>query len=100
MSLIVCASCSRHVRETSCPFCGADLVHAPAVTPSRIPRIALVTAAAAVVAASACGTTTPLYGGPPVDASSVDAAKDASTQQDAVATFYGGPPIDSGLGGD
>jgi hypothetical protein len=41
----------------------------------------------------------PAYGGPPNDASALDAG-DASSQQDAVATFYGGPPIDSGLGGD
>lgn len=96
MSLAVCSSCSRHVRESVCPFCGAAVVAPVAVSGMRLPRIALVTAAAAAVAASACASAA--YGGPPIDASTNDAAQQNDAGQDATATFYGGPPIDSGFG--
>jgi hypothetical protein len=100
MSLSVCPSCSRHVRESACPFCGADVTTAQATTLPRVARIALLGAAAAAVA-SACSSSSPLppYGAPPPpDASSDVVQKDAGN--DAIATFYGGPPIDSGGAGD
>ncbi len=90
MSLAVCSSCLRHVRESTCPFCGAHVAHATTVTLPRAARIALV-GAAAVSAAVACSSTTspqPLYGAAMPD-SSIDA------HEDAIATFYGGVPIDA-----
>jgi hypothetical protein len=96
MSLRLCPSCSRHVREEECPFCGAHVAPLPPADPlPRVARIALLGAAAAAVA-TACSTTSPqpLYGAVIPDASAD--ANDAG--QDAVATFYGGPPIDSGFG--
>jgi hypothetical protein len=94
MSLRVCLSCSRHVREDLCPFCGADVPQVAETTLPRVARIALLGAAAAAVA-TACSTTSPqpLYG-----AVIPDASTDADAGQDAMATFYGGPPIDSSTG--
>ncbi len=109
MSLSVCSSCSRHVRESSCPFCGAAVAVTPRGAAPRVARIVLLGGAAAV--AAACSSAQPLYGAPAPDASSQDAAQnDASpgpmygavmpdagdAGPDAPATFYGGPPIDSG----
>ncbi len=88
MSLSVCPSCSRHVRESACPFCGADVAHASPSPIRHLPRIALVGAVAATIASTACSSA---YGGPPIDASTPD-----GSTQDAMATFYGGPPIDAG----
>jgi len=98
MSLRLCPSCSRHVREDACPFCGADVTPvAPNPAMPRMARIALVSiGAAAVATATACGSTVAAYGGPPD--TGADAAQDAG--QDAMATFYGGVPIDSGGAGD
>ena len=96
MSLRVCPSCSRHVRDDLCPFCSADV---PRVVESTIPRVARVVllGAAAAAVATACSTSSqPLYGAVMPD-SSADAPSDADDAgQDAIATFYGGPPIDSG----
>jgi hypothetical protein len=96
MSLRVCSSCSRHVREPSCPFCGAE---GPGTTPPaprpRVARAVMLGAAAAM--ATACTSVTPLYGGSPPDASA-DGQADAA--QDGMIAFYGGPPIDSGPLGD
>ena len=96
MSLRLCSSCSRHVREDVCPFCGGDVAPLAATSPiPRVARIALVTIGAAAVA-TACSSTVAMYGGPP------DTGADSSSQdagQDAIATFYGGVPIDSGEAG-
>jgi hypothetical protein len=93
MSLRLCPSCSRHVREEECPFCGAHVAPLPPAAPlPRVARIALLGAAAAAVA-TACSSAQPLYG-----AVIPDAGFDANDAgQDAIATFYGGVPIDSGL---
>ncbi len=93
MSLAICSSCSRHVRETTCPFCGASIAPRTSVTLARMSRIGLVGAAAAAAATTiaACSSAEPMYGCvcPPPDASS------DVQQGDAIATFYGGPPIDA-----
>lgn len=96
MSLNVCPSCLRHVRETTCPFCAAPVLGSTAPTGPRVARIALLGGAA--VLAAACGTTSPqpAYGGPFPDASS-DASQTDGSQEDAIATFYGGPPLEAGL---
>ena len=87
--LVPCTGCSRHIRstETACPFCRA--VAEPVATrsmrevrgPLRLSRAAL--ALAGLTALTACGKepeTKTIYGGPPVD---------PNTQQ---AAAYGGPP--------
>ena len=97
MSLVVCAACSRHVREPTCPFCGAAVATAVAAPAPRVARAALLGAVALV--ASACSSA--VYGGPPIDGGGPDATtkSDAAADAgpDAIATFYGGPPIDSGI---
>ena len=92
MSLSVCPSCSRHVRESSCPFCGADVTPVVVTTSPRVARIALVGAAAVLTACSAQA----LYGGPMPDAAPPNDAAQSDAGNDAMATFYGGPPIDAG----
>jgi len=98
MSLSVCPSCARHVRERACPFCGADV---PPVVATPRPRVARIALLGAAVVATACGTTLePVYGAPAPDA----AANDAAQNPDATAAFYGAVPFDagpdSGDGGD
>ena len=89
MSLSVCPSCSRHVRESVCPFCGASVaLDAPRVA-RHLPRIAILGAAAAAATTIAACSSEPMYG----CVCPADAGYDA--QQDAMATFYGGPPIDA-----
>jgi len=98
MSLRLCPSCSRHVREDVCPFCQSNVAPAVAVTLPRVARIALVGIGAAAVA-TACSGPAPAYGGPPDTGTGDSAAQDSGGNDagnDAVATFYGGPPIDSG----
>jgi len=92
MSLSVCPSCSRHVRERACPFCGASVAREKTITLPRVSRIALVgaAAAAAVTSIAACSSPQALYGcvcPPP------DGGTDAHV--DAIATFYGGVPVDA-----
>ena len=101
----ICEGCQRHVREASCPFCGAAsrVVTKPK---ARMSRASLIGAAAITLA---CGSTTQpqddagtqdsgsdslqgAYGGPPPDASAVDAPYDGPV------AAYGGPPIDGGGG--
>ena len=122
MSLRLCASCNRHVRESSCPFCGATESLPLPVPHSRSSRAAMVFGTATMVTAIACGgtvetgdsgtgpsptptttnSTAPVYGAP-VDASPPpkDASpppKDASPPpKDAapdspIAPAYGAPP--------
>ena len=92
MSLRLCPSCSRHVRDDVCPFCGGDVAPIAATTLPRVARIALVGIGAAAVA-TACSAA-PAYGGPPDTGTADSSSQDSG--QDAIATFYGGPPIDSG----
>ena len=99
MSLRVCPSCSRHVRETSCPFCGAELSLEPPVSIPRAARIVLLCAVATAAVATACSSAHPLDGAPMPAASANDAAQ-SDAGNDAMATFYGGPPVDSGGAGD
>ncbi len=120
MSLRLCASCNRHVRESCCPFCGATESLPLPVPHSRSSRAAMVFGTATMVTAIACGgtvettdsgtsptptttnSTAPVYGAP-VDASPPpkDASpppKDASPPpKDAapdspIAPAYGAPP--------
>lgn len=96
MSLRVCPSCSRHARETACPFCGADIPIAAPVQVARSPRVILLGAIATAAVAGACSSAQPLYGAPMPDASPANDAAQNDAGNDAMATFYGGPPIDSG----
>ncbi|HEY1960339.1 MAG TPA: hypothetical protein VGH28_32235 [Polyangiaceae bacterium] len=85
MSLSVCPSCSRHVKETRCPFCGGEVVHAPRAVSPRAARIVLLGGAAAI--ATACGSMSPqpLYGAVMPDASNdaADAAQNDAAPNDA-----------------
>src|SRR5580765_3568534 len=92
MSLRLCPSCSRHVREQQCPFCGTDVPAVEAPIIPRVARIALVSIGAAAVATACSNAPAPAYGGPP-DTGSGDSSSDAYPD---IGTFYGGPPIDSG----
>ncbi len=90
MRLTVCASCSRHVRETLCPFCGANVAPSAAAprTKGRRSRFAIVGAAAAAVATAACGSVQALYGAVIPDAST-DGGDAGDAQAEAMGTFYG-----------
>jgi len=104
----ICEGCQRHVREASCPFCGAAS-YVVARPKSRMSRASLIGAAAVAIA---CSSSPPqddagsqdsgsdslqgAYGGPPVDAATNDAAKDATP--DSPIAAYGGPPLDGGGG--
>lgn len=106
MSLRLCAACSRHVREATCPFCGTTETAALPVPHSRATRAAMVFGAATLVtAAVACGgettgqdagtnppatATAAVYGAPvPTDA----AAPDATPGPDGgPVAAYGAPP--------
>lgn len=78
MSLRLCESCNRHVRDAQCPFCGATDSSPVPVPHSRATRAAMVFGAATMVTALACGGTT----------------TDAPTPSNA--TPYGSPPRDAG----
>jgi hypothetical protein len=97
--LRVCPSCSRHARDTTCPFCGADLPQiTPVSAPARLSRAGLVGLAATAAVVSACSSTlVAAYGLPPSDAaldSPADGKSDAPITLDAA---YGGPPFDASL---
>ena len=63
MGLAVCSECARHVRDATCPFCGAEV--ARSAEPSVAGRVARVLVAAGVASAiGACGLANG-YGGPP-----------------------------------
>jgi len=89
-ALNVCASCNRHAREGTCPFCGARSVQTAAISARRMARSALF--AASAVALVKCGTTEPspmpLYGAVCVDGS-CNVEQDASDS--STLAMYGGP---------
>jgi hypothetical protein len=105
----ICEGCSRHVREASCPFCGAASLGV-SKPKSRMSRASLIGAAAVAIA---CSSSPPqddagsqdsgtdsfqgAYGGPPVDSGIGDASVKDSEDEGTVAA-YGGPPIDAGGG--
>lgn len=82
MSLSVCPSCSRHVRETRCPFCGGEVVLSQRPAAPRVARIVLLGGAAAIASACSSGPSPqPAYGAVIPDASAdgaADAAPDVS----------------------
>ncbi len=58
-----CPSCNRHVREETCPFCGAKCVQTARVRFGRVARGTLF-AASAVALAECSQAPQPFYGGP------------------------------------
>ena len=95
MSLSVCPTCSRHVRETTCPFCGGDVVVTARPAAPRVARIVLLGGAAAIATACSSGPSPqPLYGAVMPDASS-DAPSDA-TPDTSPAPMYGAVMPDAG----
>jgi hypothetical protein len=93
MRLAICSSCSRHVRESICPFCGASVAQTAGVKLPRMSRIALVGAAAAVAATALAGCSAEASYGcacPLPDAGETD----AETFEGSV-PFYGGAPHDA-----
>jgi hypothetical protein len=98
MSLRLCPSCSRHVREDACPFCGSEVPATVATTTiPRVARIALLGIGAAAVA-TACSGNAPAYGGPPDTGAGDSSSQDSGN--DSMGTFYGAVPIDAGDSGD
>ena len=111
----LCSACGRHVRETTCPFCGSSV--AAEISRARVlgSRTARILAATAIVA---CGGTTeptgdggakdgstsdvvddfspgPMYGAVIPDAGKDADAADADDSSDADASgtaLYGAPP--------
>jgi hypothetical protein len=82
--LVVCAQCNRHVRDASCPFCGASVAGALATAIGRVSRAALFALAAAP--GVACHReTVEMYGGPPISVTP-EAATTASTTASASAS--------------
>jgi len=81
--LVPCVACNRHVfaDASTCPFCGGrpgarEVPGAPAASPGRqrLGRAALLAAGAALVGATACGSSVaPPYGTPPNFDASTDA---------------------------
>ena len=60
--LSLCSACGRHVKESTCPFCGARVAVDGGARATRAARILLVATLAA--SAAACGFANG-YGGPP-----------------------------------
>jgi hypothetical protein len=111
----LCDGCRRHVRESTCPFCGASVSSEIPRARVRGSRTARILAATAIVA---CGGTTdptgdggakdgstsdvaddfspgPMYGAVIPDAGKDADAADASDSEDADASgtaLYGAPP--------
>jgi hypothetical protein len=105
----ICEGCSRHVREVSCPFCGAAS-HVVVRSKSRVSRASLIGAAAVAIACSSSppqddagsqdsgsDTLQAAYGGPPLDASTNDVTTNDAALDSPIAA-YGGPPTDAGGG--
>lgn len=98
-----CVGCDRHLRsdETSCPFCGVEVVRVatPGVPLKRLGRAAMF-AFGATALATGCGDSHgPDDGGDDFDAGpggDVDAGFDAGN----AAPPYGIPPFDGGPGDD
>ena len=110
----LCSACGRHVRETTCPFCGAHVVTEMSRARVRGSRTARILGAAAIV--GACGGTTeptgdggskdgstsdvvddfspgPMYGAVIPDAGNdVSDANDASDGDASGTALYGAPP--------
>ena len=92
MALRVCPSCSRHARDVTCPFCGAEIPQvAPVVSIPRVARSGLLGLAVGAVVVGACSTAQPAYGIAIPDVEN-DGKGDAPIAADAA---YGGPPIDA-----
>ena len=92
MALRVCPSCSRHARDATCPFCGAEIPQVGAVvTMPRVARTGLIGLAATAVVVGACSTAQPAYGIAIPDVDN-DGKDDAPIAFDAA---YGGPPVDA-----
>ncbi len=93
--LVVCSTCSRHVRkdESACPFCKAPLVAADLpptrLDPRRLHVLALALGAAA--AASACGKTTKKEE-IPVSAAAYGVPSMPDAGMGTMAPAYGAPP--------
>lgn len=115
--MLLCAACGRHVRESTCPFCGAIVTGVVSRARTRGSRTARILGVAAIGVACG-GTTSPGDGGsndatedftaqPPYgavipdagndstvnDASSDDASDAADSDADATGiALYGAPP--------
>jgi hypothetical protein len=97
--LILCASCSRHVRrsEARCPFCTADIaVEARSAAPPKAPRglsraklYAFHAAVAAGVATAACGGETTTTGGEDAARTDGTGGTDSTSGTDALTASDG-----------
>jgi hypothetical protein len=87
-----CARCNRHVREETCPFCGAKSVQITRINARRVARSALF--AASAVALVKCGAVEtspmPLYGAVCVEDAGCNVEQDAHDDTGTLA-MYGGP---------
>ncbi|HEY1955180.1 MAG TPA: hypothetical protein VGH28_06195 [Polyangiaceae bacterium] len=103
-SLVPCSRCNRHVREETCPFCGASIVEARSSALARASRAAIFALAATPGLVACHQVTVEVYGGPPPPMTAPEAAApspSASTSassapvaapETAHVTAYGGPP--------
>ena len=108
--LVLCVECNRHVRDATCPFCGARVGDGRSSLLARASRAAIFAIAAAPGLAACHRETVEMSGGPPVPmmpdaaASAAPSASDspsasataqtpvAPTAETAHVTAYGGPP--------
>lgn len=106
--LVLCVECNRHVRDATCPFCGATLESSRSSALARASRAAIFAIAAAPGLAACHRETVEMYGGPPAPMlpdAAASAAPSASASASATAqtpvaptaetahvTAYGGPP--------
>ncbi|HEY1957032.1 MAG TPA: hypothetical protein VGH28_15540 [Polyangiaceae bacterium] len=72
--LSLCAACGRHVKDSTCPFCGGTAEAIDARRTARAARILML--AGLAVGASACGFANG-YGGPPPESPRSTAPADA-----------------------
>src|SRR6266566_2755696 len=96
-TLVVCASCNRHVRSgDACPACGTRAVEMSSSTLVRTSRAVLLSLAA--VACNQPAQVQP-YGAPvPPDDAAAPATSATATTPAAPVTAYGGPPTSTTSG--
>ncbi len=105
MPLIVCDACGRHMKRdaSECLFCGSDLIARASRPDMGVLRMRAIVFGALTAATAACIPGAAVYGGPPVDMSTPDAASppvaDAATPVPMV-NAYGAAPIPMAPKGD
>lgn len=87
--LVPCSQCNRHVRDATCPFCGARVAASVTRAIGRSSRAAILALAAAAPLAACtkeAGPQVTMYGAPPTATVAPDAAAPAPSASDSSAT--------------